>query len=133
MAVEDCGKKGVKHIIINSGGFSETGPEGAEIELPKEPAELAFYVVSGYVSADGRDYAPGVMPIVRRGNTLRIHAVERSRIMVIGGEPLGERHIVWNFVSSSRERIEQAKDDWRRRRFDIVPGDEADFIPLPER
>ena len=111
--------------------FELVMPEGAEIELPKEPAELAFYVVSGYVSADGRDYAPGVMPIVRRGNTLRIHAVERSRIMVIGGEPLGERHIYWNFVSSSRERIEQAKDDWREGRFGKVPGDD-EFIPLPD-
>jgi redox-sensitive bicupin YhaK (pirin superfamily) len=61
---------------------------------------------------------------------MHLHASEDSRIMVLGGETLGERHIWWNFVSSSLERIEQAKRDWRDGRFDGVPGDE-EFIPLP--
>ena len=63
---------------------------------------------------------------------LRSRLSRRSRLLFLGGEPMdGPRHIWWNFVSSSRERIDQAKEDWAQRRFDIVPGDEQDFIPLP--
>ena len=72
------------------------------------------------------------MLIAERDRPLLLKAEADSRIMIIGGEPLGERHIWWNFVSSSRDRIEQAKDDWREGRFDPVPGDDQ-FIPLPDR
>ena len=62
-----------------------------------------------------------------------LHAIADARIALLGGAPLdGERHIWWNFVSSSKDRIEQAKEDWRQGRFLKVPGDEAEFIPLPE-
>jgi redox-sensitive bicupin YhaK (pirin superfamily) len=62
-----------------------------------------------------------------------IRAATPSRILLLGGEPMdGPRHIWWNFVSSSKQRIEQAKDDWRNRRFAIVAGDEKEFIPLPD-
>lgn len=61
-------------------------------------------------------------------------ATEAARVMLLGGAPLdGERHIWWNFVSSSPERIERAKDDWRQRRFGRIPGDDTESIPLPER
>ena len=70
------------------------------------------------------------MGVAQAGSTLRVEAVEDSHVMVIGGASLGERHIWWNFVSSSPARIEQAKDDWQRQRFPAVPG-ETEFIPLP--
>lgn len=63
---------------------------------------------------------------------LTVTATQESRIVVIGGEPLGERHIYWNFASSRKERIEKAKRDWREGRFAKVKGDEIEFIPLPE-
>ena len=104
-------------------------PEGSAIALPDHCSERAAYVVSGRVSADDQEYGEGVMVVAGEGLTLR--AAEASRVMIIGGEPLGERHIYWNFVSNSRERIEQAKTDWREGRFGQVPGDD-EFIPLPD-
>ena len=70
------------------------------------------------------------MAVVRNGFAPRFEAAQASHVLLIGGENPGERHIWWNFVSSSRQRIEQAKDDWREGRFDPVPGDD-EFIPLP--
>ncbi len=104
-------------------------PEGSVITLPDHCSERAAYIVSGRVSAGDREYGEGVMIVAAEGLALR--AAEASRVMIIGGEPLGERHIYWNFVSSSRERIEQAKADWREGRFGQVPGDD-EFIPLPD-
>ena len=65
------------------------------------------------------------------GTEMSVRAGQASRIMVVGGEPIGERHIYWNFVSSSKARIEKAKSDWRERKFAEIPG-EHEFIPLPE-
>lgn len=107
-------------------------PSGRELTIPADVDELAAYVVSGDVAVSGSNYKGGVLLVANSGEPLEIQAAEDSRVMIIGGEPLGERHIWWNFVSSSRERIEQAKDDWRGGRFDPVPGDD-EFIPLPER
>jgi len=107
-------------------------PEGRELSVPADSEELAAYVVSGDVAVAGDSYKGGVLLVAGRGKPLRLCAMEDSRVMIIGGEPLGERHIWWNFVSSSRERIEQAKDDWRDGRFERVPGDD-EFIPLPDR
>jgi redox-sensitive bicupin YhaK (pirin superfamily) len=73
------------------------------------------------------------MAILRSGAEVILHAEGPARVMLLGGAPLdGDRHIWWNFVSSSKERIERAKDDWRTGRFGKVPGDEKEFIPLPE-
>lgn len=105
--------------------------EGGSLKLPEGQAELAFYVVTGSVTVEGRDIHAGQMPIIRAGNGPVIAALEDSRIMVIGGAHIGERHIDWNFVSSSRDRIEKAKADWREGRFATVPGDD-EFIPLPD-
>ncbi len=105
-------------------------PAGAEIELPAQP-ELAAYVVEGDVRAGGKRLEGGAMAVARKDAGLSLAARRDSHVVVIGGAPLGERHIWWNFVSSSRERIEQAKDDWRDGRFARVPGDD-EFIPLPE-
>lgn len=106
-------------------------PAGGELLLPDEHEELAFYVVSGGVRVGGQRYAEGTMAVACRGHQLRVCADEDSRVMVIGGSSAGERHIWWNFVSSSKARIEQAKSDWAAQRFAPVPGDD-EFIPLPD-
>jgi len=106
---------------------------GAAPAPPREHAERAAYVVEGRVRCDGEAHAPGRMLVFREGAAACVRAEEASRVALIGGAPLdGERHIWWNFVSSSRERIERAKGDWRSGRFPKVPGDEIEFIPLPE-
>ncbi len=99
--------------------------------LPAGYDELAVYVVDGELEIDGARYGAGVMAVAQDGVVPTVTAVSDAHFMVIGGEPLGARHIWWNFVSSSRERIEQAKQDWSVGRFDEVPG-ETEFIPLPE-
>jgi redox-sensitive bicupin YhaK (pirin superfamily) len=108
---------------------------GARIEMPATYPEQAFYIVSGKVDlgADGIHEA-GRLMVLKPGAALTIAASGDgpATIVMLGGEPLdGPRHIAWNFVSSSRDRIEQAKDDWRSRRFASVPGDDTEFIPLP--
>ncbi|NNF40018.1 MAG: hypothetical protein HKN64_01480, partial [Woeseiaceae bacterium] len=107
-------------------------PAGERVVIPRDSAELAAYVVSGAVSIGGEPYPAGVMVVAAQGQALAIDANEASRVMIVGGASLGERHVWWNFVSSSRERIEQAKNDWRDGRFEPVPGDD-EFIPLPDR
>jgi redox-sensitive bicupin YhaK (pirin superfamily) len=106
-------------------------PEGSELTLPDQYPELAAYVVSGSITIDDRSFGSGVMAVARENAAMALRANEESRVMVIGGEPLGRRHIYWNFVSSSKERIEQAKSDWRERKFGEIPG-EHEFIPLPD-
>ena len=102
----------------------------ATLKVPAA-AELAVYVVGGKIGVDGKAYSEGTMLVARAGQSLGFEAIEKSRVMVIGGDPVGARHIWWNFVSSSRERIETAKADWLGERFPTVPG-ETEFIPLPE-
>jgi hypothetical protein len=105
---------------------------GASVALPEEHAERAVYVVSGGVTLEGDGYGPATMMVVRPGATAELTATEASRVMLLGGAPLeGIRHIWWNFVASTPERIEQAKADWKAGRFPPVPG-ENEFIPLPE-
>lgn len=105
----------------------------AEIELPQEYRERAVYVVDGAISSDGVAYRPGMMVIFREGLPARLRALEASRVMLLGGAPLdGPRHIWWNFVSSSKDAIEKAKQAWRERAFPAVPGDEQEFVPLPD-
>jgi len=105
-------------------------PAGSAIDLPSGYAERAFYVVSGQVHVEGTAYGSGMMAIASPHGAVRLSAQSDSHLMVVGGEPIGERHIWWNFVSSTTARIEQAKADWRDGRFDTVPGD-SEFIPLP--
>ena len=105
---------------------------GASVALPAEHEERAAYVVSGAVTLEGEDYGPATMMVVRPGAAAELTAAEASRVMLLGGAPLeGKRHIWWNFVASSPERIEQAKADWQGGRFAMVPGEE-EFIPLPK-
>jgi len=107
-------------------------PAGGRLELPLEFTERAFYVVTGNIALDGEEYGTGTMAVLRTGAPVELEATANTRLMLIGGEPVGERTIWWNFVSSSKERIEQAKADWREGRFDDVEGDD-EFIPLPDR
>ena len=103
----------------------------SRLTLPDSYPERGVYLVSGSVSIDGQSLAAGSMAVVGGGQEIELRAHEESRVMVIGGEPVGERHIYWNFVSSSKERIEIAKSDWREGRFGKVPGDH-ESIPLPD-
>ncbi len=104
---------------------------GAQLAVPEPYRELAFYVVTGEVEIAGKRYSAGVMAVAEEGVSPTVRATADSRVMVIGGDPLGERTVWWNFVSSSKDRIEQAKDDWKAGRFGKVPGDD-EFIPLPD-
>ncbi len=105
-------------------------PAGSAIDLPLGHSERAFYVVSGQVHVEGNLYGAGVMGVASPDGAVRLRTRSASHVMVVGGEPVGERHIWWNFVSSTKSRIEQAKADWRDGRFELVPGD-SEFIPLP--
>ncbi len=106
-------------------------PAAATLMLPREYAELAFYVVEGAVAVGEREFAGHSMAVAAPDEAIEIRAVRDSRVMVIGGEPVGERFIWWNFVAATRERIETASADWKAGRFDPMPGDD-EFIPLPE-
>ena len=106
-------------------------PPGRAVELPSGYSERAFYVVSGELQVEEKHYGDGVMGVASPRGTVRLEAQSECHAMVIGGEPVGERHVWWNFVASTKARIEQAKTDWREGRFAGVPGD-AEFIPLPE-
>ncbi len=138
-----------KHVRLVAGSFlGQTSPlqvssplvyADATLEagasLPIDPAygERAVYVLTGAVSVEGEAFGPGGLMLLRRGAAVTVKAISATRLVVIGGEPLdGPRHIWWNFVSSSKERIEQAKEDWRSGRFDKVVNDAEEFIPLPE-
>ena len=107
-------------------------PAGSELALPNDLSERAAYVTEGAVTVGGEEYREGTMLVARTDADVRLRASVPSRVMVVGGEPLGRRHIWWNFVSSSKERIEQAKRDWAESRMGKVPGDD-EFIPLPDR
>jgi redox-sensitive bicupin YhaK (pirin superfamily) len=107
----------------------------ARLSVPAEHEERAAYIIEGSVQLlpDDGTYSAGQLLVFKPGAEIILRAHESSaRMMLLGGEPMdGARHIWWNFVSSSKERIEQAKDDWRERRFAPVP-EETEFIPLPE-
>lgn len=106
-------------------------PAGQALVTPAAE-ELAVYVVSGRISIDGDRVDEHVMAVLAPAANALIEASNDARIVLIGGAALGERFIEWNFVSSRRERIEQAKRDWQQGRFPAVPGDENQYIPLPD-
>ena len=106
--------------------------KGAKFGLPKEYSERGFYIVKGSVELSGITYNPGQMLVFSKGVDPLILAKENTTLMLLGGEPLGERFIWWNFVSSRKERIEQAKEDWKQGRIILPPNDNEEFIPLPD-
>jgi redox-sensitive bicupin YhaK (pirin superfamily) len=105
---------------------------GVTAALPAEYPERAAYVAQGEVEIDGRRFQPGQMIVFAPGQPVPITALTDATVMLLGGEPLGPRFIEWNFVSSSKDRIEQAKADWRAGRMKLPDADHDEFIPLPE-
>ena len=106
---------------------------GATVKIPAEAEERAIYVLDGVVSIAGDRFAENRLLVFRPGDEIVVSSERGAHFMLFGGASLGsKRYIWWNFVSSSRERIEQAKNEWKTGRFDIVPGDAEEFIPLPE-
>lgn len=107
---------------------------GSALPLPVEHEERGVYVAEGEIEVAGQSFTEGRLLVFRPGDHITLRAKSNARVMLLGGEPMdGPRYIWWNFVSSSKDRIEAAKDDWKQARFAIVPGDEKDFIPLPEK
>jgi redox-sensitive bicupin YhaK (pirin superfamily) len=107
---------------------------GSVIPLDADYEERAIYIVDGEIEIAGETFAAPKLLVFRPGDRIAVRAKTDAHIAILGGAALeGPRHIWWNFVSSRKERIEQAKEDWKSARFDIVPGDEIEFIPLPER
>ena len=105
---------------------------GARLPLESVYDERALYTLSGTIEIGSDSFAPGQLVILRSGADVVVKANSDARFMVFGGDPMeGPRYIWWNFVSSRLERIEVAKEEWSQGRFDTVPGDEAEFIPLP--
>jgi len=105
----------------------------AELDLDHGHAERALYILQGQAQLDGADLPEKHLVVPGAGAGRRLRALTPVKAMLLGGEPLdGHRHLWWNFVSSSRERIEQARQDWAQGRFGRVPGDD-EFIPLPPR
>ncbi|WP_298332547.1 pirin family protein [Asticcacaulis sp.] len=104
---------------------------GQTLVLPDHVAERGLYVVSGRATVNGTPVEASHMVILNSGVTVSVTTDTEAQLALIGGESFTERHIYWNFVSSRKERIEQAKADWREGRFPKVPGDEIEFIPLP--
>jgi redox-sensitive bicupin YhaK (pirin superfamily) len=105
---------------------------GASLSIEPEHEERAVYLVDGSVDLAGQIFEPGRLLVFSPGDTILVKATDTVRMLLLGGEPMdGPRYLWWNFVSSSQERIEQAKADWKAGRFAPVPG-ETEFIPLPE-
>ncbi|MEM1401969.1 MAG: pirin family protein [Pseudomonadota bacterium] len=106
-------------------------PAGASCTFALTEREHAIYVAKGGIVVDSEAVDSGEMVVLAGSDSVSLTGTSESRVLLIGGDPLGERHMYWNFVSNSAERIEQAKEDWRAGNFPAVPGDD-EFIPLPE-
>src|SRR6185437_5334670 len=111
---------------------------GGSFTVTPEHEERALFIVEGEVQIGGDNngvetHGLGAMLFLEKGETVTLFADAPARVMLLGGAPLdGERHIWWNFVSSSKNRIERAKRDWTEGRFGKIPGDAVEFIPLPD-
>ncbi|HUM65950.1 MAG TPA: pirin family protein [Chitinophagaceae bacterium] len=110
------------HVVLDA---------GTRINLPKEHSERGIYVVKGSIETGGHTYQTGQMLVFTKSADPIIRAKENTTLMMLGGEPVGDRFIWWNFVSSRKERIEQAKADWKEGRIILPPTDNKEFIPLP--
>jgi redox-sensitive bicupin YhaK (pirin superfamily) len=136
------------HVVVGS-AFGATSPvetrsptlalvfdfdvaSGVSIELPALASERALYALDHPFEIDGEKIDEFTMAVIEPGATPRISAPRGGRVALVGGEPLGHRFVSWNFVSSRKERIQQAEADWEAQRFDRIPG-ETEFIPLPAR
>ena len=111
--------------------YAEAALKKGQSIVSPEAEQLAIYLASGQLLIDAQTVEPFTLVVLQDNTEVTVEAASDAQIAFIGGENMGERHIEWNFVSSRKQRIEQAKDDWRQGRFPIVPGDEEEFIPLP--
>jgi redox-sensitive bicupin YhaK (pirin superfamily) len=145
-AIPEVNVDGASVKILIGSAFGKTSPvltysqtlyldivlqAGQEIGLAHLPEEAAVYPISGELELDGGKLAPHEMALLDSGASPLLRAASAARFVVIGGEPIGHRFLFWNFVSSSKERIARAADDWTAQRFDKVPG-ETEWIPLPK-
>ncbi len=107
---------------------------GGALHYTSEHEERAFFVVEGEVqTSETNVHGPGAMLMLDKGEEVTLYADAPARVMLLGGAQLdGPRHIWWNFVSSSKDRIERAKQEWKDGKFGLIPGDDKEFIPLPE-
>jgi redox-sensitive bicupin YhaK (pirin superfamily) len=111
-------------IVLSSGGA---------VPIDSDADERAVMLVEGGAELDGEPLNPFALYVLRPGHRARLSTSSGGRLMLLGGQAFTtRRYVFWNFVSSSRDRINQAKDDWKARRFPLVPGDDQEFIPLPE-
>lgn len=147
-AIPELSVDGAKVRVLIGSAFGQTSPvqtysqtlyldvtlqAGHELVLNKLPAEAAIYPISGELEVDGASLALHTMALLNTAGAQRVKAGTEARFVVIGGEPLdGHRFMYWNFVSSRKERIAQAAEDWEAQRFAKVPG-ETDWIPLPAK
>ena len=107
---------------------------GARVAIPPEAEERAIYVLDGEVDISGDRFPSDRLLVFRPGDEIVVSSDRGAHFMLFGGASLGsKRYIWWNFVSSSKERIEQAKAEWKAGHFGKVPGDEIEFIPLPDK
>lgn len=111
--------------------YAEAALKTGQTLLTPEAEQMAIYVASGHLVCDEQAVEPCTLAVLHDNTRVTLEASADARLAFIGGERLGERFIEWNFVSSRKQRIEQAKDDWRKGRFPPVRGDEKEFIPLP--
>ena len=127
------GRPNLGRILLKHGAITDAQLEaGASLPLDAQHEERGLYLVSGELEIAGDRFTKGKLLVFRPGDAITIRAATPARFMLLGGASLGPRHIWWNFVSSRKERIEQAKQDWRAGRFGTVPGDDKEFIPLPD-
>ena len=116
-------------IFYADARFDPTGV----LHIPAEHEECAFFVIEGEIQTGADVHQAGAMMMLEPGEEVTLYSDGPARVMLLGGTVLeGPRHIWWNFVSSSRDRIDQAKQDWKNGVFGKIPGDDKDFIPLPE-
>lgn len=106
--------------------------EGARHSLPPTYSERAVYLTSGQVQVDGQPLAPGQMAVISAGKAVTITATTPSVVMLLGGEPIGERFMLWNFVSSSKDTLRAAAHDWQAGRMKLPDADHQEWIPMPE-
>ena len=112
-------------IVLNAGG---------SMPVDSDADERGVMLVGGEAELDGQKLDPFALYVLRPGHEARLSSANGGRLMLMGGQAFStRRYVFWNFVSSSRDRINQAKEDWRALRFDLIPGDDEEFIPLPEK
>ena len=105
---------------------------GASRPLPAEYQERAVYVAAGNAEVAGQVLRTGQMAVIEPGQDVPVTAKDAATIMVLGGDPIGERFMLWNFVSSAKDRIEQAREDWIQGRMKLPDADDEEFTPFPE-